>query len=202
MKKKYLLLGILCLCCGMVYTAAAEDAKIPSPNNLKQTDFFSFGLFSSTDSIKTTVNLEVGFSVYQRNNFQVRSLTSITGSKIFADEPDLYQLGLMEKITFGQIDYYDNAITSSRYGFFFTSFGFMAFDKNQESKFLFAKPYYWEIGGGAGVNIRLSKTVAFFGEMGGGLHLVTEEDFWEKLRKAGFGRMSLGLRYFLGNKKS
>lgn len=201
MKKKHLLFGIFFLCC-ILYPMASENQRLESTEELQQADFFSLGLFSSTDSVKTTVNLEAGFTVYRKNNFQIRSLTAITGSKIFADEPNLYQLGLMEKITFGQIDYYKDAITSSRYGFFFTSFGFMAFDKNKEEKFLFAKPYYWEIGGGAGVNIRLSKGVAFLGEMGGGLHVVTEEDFWKKLKKAGFGRMSLGLRYFLGNKKS
>lgn len=173
-------------------------------SNTKQKNFFSLGLVSTADSIKTSVNLEVGFTVYANQKFQVRSLTSIAGSKIFDDEPNLYQLGLMEKITFGQNELYDAekaqvGISASRYGFFFTSFGFMAFDKNRQTKFLFSSPYYWEIGGGAGVNLRLNQTVAFLAEVGGGLHIVDrgEGDFIKKLQKAGFGRMSLGFRYFI-----
>lgn len=174
-------------------------------NSLQEKKLFSLGLVSSVDSIKTSVNLEVGFTIFSTEKFQMRSLTSISGSKIFDDEPNLYQLGLMEKITFGQsetsvIDQEKGfKISASRYGFFFTSFGFMAFDKNRESKFLFSSPYYWEIGGGAGLNLRLTQIVAFVAEVGGGLHIVNDgkEDFIKKLQKAGFGRMSLGFRYYI-----
>ena len=197
MRQGILIIAAALFCGGLLCADSREEGQ-------GKADFLSLGIFSSTDSIKTSVNLEVGLTVYAGRRFQIRSLTTISGSKIFDDEPNLYQLGLMEKITFGQVDRYDGAIGSSRYGFFFTSFGFMSFDKNREGKFLFSQPYYWEIGGGAGTNIRLSGTVAFMAEVGGGLHLVNNgrEDFIGKLRKAGFGRMSLGFRYFLGNKKS
>lgn len=195
---KYRLFIVLAtlFCAGATF---ADDQEATFQKEPIETDFFSFGIFSSADSIKTTVNIEVGFSLYGKDDFQVKSFTSITGSKVFDEEPNLYQLGLMEKITFGQTDFYQNEITSSRYGFFFASFGFMSFDKNRQTKFLFASPYYWEIGGGAGVNIRLKKTVAFLAELGGGLHLVQngKGDFIKKLQKAGFGRMSMGFRYFL-----
>ena len=173
------ILTMLLFSWGLIF--ANSNNEILSQKKQIEGDFFSYGIFSSIDSIKTTVNLEVGFSLYRKNDFQIKSLTSITGSKIFDDESNLYQLGLMEKITF------------------VASFGFMSFDKNRQTKFLFASPYYWEIGGGAGVNIRLKKTVAFLAELGGGLHLVQngKGDFIKKLQKAGFGRMSMGFRYFL-----
>ncbi|MBR6566368.1 MAG: hypothetical protein IKK79_06115 [Spirochaetaceae bacterium] len=197
MRYRLHILTILLFSWGLIF--ANSNNEILSQKKQIEGDFFSYGIFSSIDSIKTTVNLEVGFSLYRKNDFQIKSLTSIAGSKIFDDESNLYQLGLMEKITFGQTDFYQNEITSSRYGFFFASFGFMSFDKNRQTKFLFASPYYWEIGGGAGVNIRLKKTVAFLAELGGGLHLVQngKGDFIKKLQKAGFGRMSMGFRYFL-----
>lgn len=178
--------------------AATEGTPQETGSSVRQhNNFLSLGLFSSADSIKTSVNLELGLTIYANQRFQVRSLTAITGSKVYDNEPNLYQLGLMEKLTFGQVDAYTGGISAVRYGFCFASFGFMSFDRNRASKFLFSPPYYWEVGGGAGVNIRMSKMVALVAEVGGGLHLVPQEGFLKKLRKAGFGRMSLGFRYFL-----
>lgn len=178
--------------------AATEGTPQETGSSVRQhNNFLSLGLFSSADSIKTSVNLELGLTIYANQRFQVRSLTAITGSKVYDNEPNLYQLGLMEKLTFGQVDAYTGGISAARYGFCFASFGFMSFDRNRASKFLFSPPYYWEVGGGAGVNIRMSKMVALVAEVGGGLHLVPQEGFLKKLRKAGFGRMSLGFRYFL-----
>ena len=68
--------------------------------------FFSIGLFSSADSIKTTVNIEFGFKIMKYNNFQIKSYTAVTGSKIYDDSPQMYQLGLMQKFTFGNNDEY------------------------------------------------------------------------------------------------
>lgn len=193
MKQKFLFWGLMVLCSSMLYAMTTSNSPgLPSKHN----NFLSLGIFSSADSIKTSVNLEVGLTLFSNERFQLRSLTAITGSKIFDDEPNLYQLGLMEKLTFGQVDSYSQPISATRYGFCFASFGFMSFDRNRTSKFLFSPPYYWEVGGGAGVNIRMSQMVALIAEIGGGLHIVPEEGFVKKLRKAGFGRMSLGFRYF------
>ena len=68
--------------------------------------FFSIGLFSSADSIKTTVNIEFGFKIMKYNNFQIKSYTAITGSKIYDDSPQMYELGIMQKLTFGNNDEY------------------------------------------------------------------------------------------------
>ena len=161
--------------------------------------FFSIGLFSSADSIKTTVNLEFGFKIMKYNNFQIKSYTAVTGSKIYDDSPQMYQLGLMQKFTFGGNDEYTGKISIARYGFAFASFGFLSFDADRSGKFLFAKPYYWEVGGGAGFNINVSKHVGIVLEFGGGLHMVhngKELGYPEKINKAGFGRMSVGGRYY------
>lgn len=101
MKQKFLFWGLMVLCSSMLYAMTTSNSPgSPSKNN----NFLSLGIFSSTDSIKTSVNLEVGLTIYSNERFQLRSLTAITGSKIFDDEPNLYQLGLMEKLTFGQVD--------------------------------------------------------------------------------------------------
>ncbi len=162
-------------------------------------DFLTLGILSSADSIKTSVNLEVGLVAFSGSRFQLQSYTSLSGGKVFDDEPDLYQLALMEKLAFGQRSGHDGSVSASRYGFFFVGFGFMSFNGNKDSKPLFSPPYFWEIGGGAGANIRLSPAVALLAEVGGGLHITGDgkDEFVKKLRKAGFGRMSLGFRYYL-----
>ena len=63
--------------------------------------FFSIGLYSSADTIKTSVNIEFGFKLFKYNNFEMKSYTSIVGSKIYDDNPDMYQLGFMQKFTLG-----------------------------------------------------------------------------------------------------
>ena len=161
--------------------------------------FFSIGLFSSVDSIKTTVNLEFGFKILKINRFQIKSYTSITGSKIFDDVPNMYELGLMQKFTFGGNDEYKGEISVSRYGFAFFSFGFLSFNSNKSAKFIFSTPYYFEVGGGAGFNINISKHTSIMIEFGGGMHLVPngkELKYPQKINKAGFGRISVGSRYF------
>lgn len=162
--------------------------------------FFSIGLFSSADSIKTSVNLEFGFKLFKFNNFEMKSYTSISGSKIYDDNPNLYELGFMEKLTFGGVDEYNDKISASRYGFIFASFGFLSFDADKSGKVLFSKPIYWEIGGGAGFNINVSKYVGILLEFGGGLHMVVDGKnlgYPAKINKAGFGRISLGARYYI-----
>ncbi|TVL62776.1 hypothetical protein A9X75_03660 [Brachyspira hyodysenteriae] len=184
----------------------SEDNKENKESNEKKgfrsvldNRFFSIGLFSSADSIKTTVNIEFGFKIMKYNNFQIKSYTAVTGSKIYDDSTQMYQLGLMQKFTFGGDDEYKGEISISRYGFAFFSFGFLSFDPDKSGKFLFASPYYWEVGGGAGFNINVSKHVGIVLEFGGGLHLVPdgkELGYPAKINKAGFGRMSIGGRYY------
>ncbi len=109
--------------------------------------FFSIGLYSSADTIKTSVNIEFGFKLFKYNNFEMKSYTSIVGSKIYDDNPDMYQLGLMQKITFGSKDVYTGEVSIARYAFAFASFGFISFNANTSHKFLFAEPFCWEVGG-------------------------------------------------------
>ena len=162
----------------------------------KDNRFFSVGL------IKTSVNLELGFKVFKKDNFEMKSFTALVGSKIYDDEPNLYELGLMQKFTFGGKDIWIDNISISRYGFMFGSFGLLAFDENKAPKFLFSAPFYWEIGGGAGFNINVSKAVAIVMEFGGGMHMIGngKTDYPGKVSKAGYGRMSLGGRYYFGNR--
>ncbi|TKZ36038.1 hypothetical protein [Brachyspira catarrhinii] len=162
--------------------------------------FFSIGLFSSADSVKTSVNLEFGFKLFKFNNFEMKSYTSIVGSKIYDDSPQMYELGFMEKITFGGVDEYKDKISVGRYGFAFVSLGALSFNANKDSKFLFSKPLYWEVGGGAGFNINISRHVTILLEFGGGLHIVVDGKnlgYPSKINKAGFGRISLGGRYYI-----
>lgn len=181
------------------YSEETNDTKkgLTSPLDNR---FFSIGLFSSADSLKTSVNLEFGFKLFKVNNFEMKSYTSIVGSKIYDDNPQMYELGFMEKFTFGGADEYKDKISVSRYGFAFVSFGFLSFDADRSGKFLFAKPFYWEVGGGAGFNINISRHVAIILEFGGGLHMVVhgkELGYPSKVNKVGFGRMSLGGRYYI-----
>lgn len=162
--------------------------------------FFSIGLFSSADSVKTSVNLEFGFKLFKFNNFEMKSYTSIVGSKIYDDNPQMYELGFMQKITFGGADEYKDKISVGRYGFAFVSLGALSFNANKDGKFLFSKPLYWEIGGGAGFNINISRHVTILLEFGGGMHMVVDGKnlgYPSKINKAGFGRMSLGGRYYI-----
>ena len=181
------------------YVYAEEDTEKKGFQSVLDNRFFSIGLFSSSDSIKTTVNIEFGFKIMKYNHFQIKSYTAITGSKIYDDSPQMYQLGLMQKFTFGNNDEYVGKVTISRYGFAFASFGFLSFDADRSGKFLFSSPFYWEVGGGAGFNINVSKHVGIVLEFGGGLHLVPngkELGYPEKINKAGFGRISVGGRYY------
>ena len=162
--------------------------------------FFSIGLFSSADSVKTSVNLEFGFKLFKFNNFEMKSYTSIVGSKIYDDNPQMYELGFMQKITFGGTDEYKDKISVGRYGFAFVSLGALSFNANKDGKFLFSKPLYWEVGGGAGFNINISRHVTILLEFGGGMHMVVDGKnlgYPSKINKAGFGRMSLGGRYYI-----
>lgn len=163
------------------------------------TRFFSVGLFSSADSIKTSVNLEFGFKLFKTSHFEIKSYTSLVGSKIYDDNPHLYQLGFMQKLTFGGVDEYIGTISVTRYGFAFGSFGFLSFDSNKNPKSLLEPAYYAEVGGGAGFNINVSRNVAILLEFGGGLHMVVGNGadlYPDKILKAGFGRMSIGSRYY------
>lgn len=180
----------------MAYTEEDKKNKIVSGLDNR---FFSIGLYSSADTVKTSVNIEFGFKLFKYNNFEMKSYTAIVGSKIYDDNPDMYELGLMQKITFGSRDEYEDKISISRYGFAFGSFGFLSFTPNGYHKFLFAAPYYWEIGGGAGFNINVSRHAAIVLEFGGGLHSVInggELGYPKKINSAGFGRISIGTRYY------
>ena len=162
--------------------------------------FFSIGLFSSADSIKTSVNLEFGFKLFKFNNFEMKSYTSIVGSKIYDDNPKMYELGFMEKLTFGGVDEYKDKISIGRYGFAFISLGALSFNADKSVKVLFSKPLYCEVGGGAGFNINVNRHVAIILEFGGGLHIVVDGKnlgYPSKINKAGFGRISLGGRYYI-----
>ncbi|CRF31827.1 hypothetical protein BRSU_0400 [Brachyspira suanatina] len=162
--------------------------------------FFSIGLYSSADTIKTSVNIEFGFKLFKFNNFEMKSYTSIVGSKIYDENPDMYQLGFMQKFTFGSKDEYTGEISIGRYAFTFVSFGFLSFDPDTSGKFLFSTPMYWEVGGGAGFNINVSRHVAIMLEFGGGLHDVYDGaklGYPKKLNTAGFGRISIGTRYYI-----
>ncbi len=189
----------------LIFLSVFTKAYCEQTNNTKKSltspldnRFFSIGLFSSADSLKTSVNLEFGFKLFKVNNFEMKSYTSIVGSKIYDDNPRMYELGFMEKFTFGGADKYNDKISVSRYGFTFVSFGFLSFDADRSGKFLFAKPFYWEIGGGAGFNINISRHVAIILEFGGGMHMVANGlGYPAKVNKAGFGRMSLGGRYYI-----
>lgn len=189
----------------LIFLSVFTKAYCEQTNNTKKSltspldnRFFSIGLFSSADSLKTSVNLEFGFKLFKVNNFEMKSYTSIVGSKIYDDNPRMYELGFMEKFTFGGADKYNDKISVSRYGFTFVSFGFLSFDADRSGKFLFAKPFYWEIGGGAGFNINISRHVAIILEFGGGMHMVANGlEYPAKVNKAGFGRMSLGGRYYI-----
>lgn len=181
--------------------ALTDEEKKDGFTTEKDNRFFSVGLFSSADSIKTSVNVELGFKLFKKGDFEMKSFTALVGSKIYDDEPNLYELGLMQKFTFGGKDVYSDEISVSRYGFMFGSFGFVSFDKDKQPKFLFDAPFYWEIGGGAGFNINVSRSVAIVMEFGGGMHMIGngKTDYPGKVSKAGYGRMSLGGRYYFGN---
>ena len=75
----------------------------------------------------------------------MKSYTSIVGSKIYDENPDMYQLGFMQKFTFGSKDEYTGEISIGRYAFTFVSFGFLSFDPDRSGKFLFSTPMYWEV---------------------------------------------------------
>ena len=180
----------------IVYTEEEKKDKISSIDNR----FFSIGLYSSADTIKTSVNIELGFKLFQYKNFEMKSYTSIIGSKIYDDNPDMYELGMMQKFTFGDRNIYTDSISVSRYGFAFVSVGFLSFDPDKSGKFLFSHPLYWEVGGGAGFNINVSKHVGIVLEFGGGLHDIcngSKLGYPKKLNMAGFGRISVGVRYYI-----
>lgn len=180
----------------IIYTEEEKRNAIESPIDNR---FFSIGLYSSADTIKTSVNIEFGFKIFKYNNFEMRSYTSVVGSKIYDDNPDLYELGFMQKITFGSKDIYEGKISISRYGFAFGSFGFLSFNPSTSHKFLFLEPFYWEVGGGAGFNINISRHSSIVIEFGGGLHDIINGPklgYPRKLNMAGFGRISIGTRYY------
>lgn len=195
---KFLIISVIFLSFfAKLYSEETNKKGLQSPLDNR---FFSISLFSGADSIKTSVNLEFGFKLFKFNNFEMKSYTSISGSKIYDDSPQMYELGFMEKLTFGGVDEYTGKISASRYGFMFASFGFLSFDADKSGKFLFSKPFYWEIGGGAGFNINVSKHVAILLEFGGGLHIVVDGKnlgYPAKVNKVGFGRISLGGRYYI-----
>lgn len=203
---KYIFIGIIVFLSLFSFAYSNENTETNENINEKKgfqsvldNRFFSIGLFSSADSIKTTVNIEFGFKIMKYNNFQIKSYTAITGSKIYDDSPRMYQLGIMQKFTFGGDDEYTGKISISRYGFAFGSFGVLSFNADKSGKFLFSAPFYWEVGGGAGFNINVSEHVSIVLEFGGGLHVVhngKELGYPEKINKAGFGRMSIGGRYY------
>ena len=195
---KFLIISVIFLSFfAKLYSEETNKKGLQSPLDNR---FFSISLFSGADSIKTSVNLEFGFKLFKFNNFEMKSYTSISGSKIYDDSPQMYELGFMEKLTFGGVDEYTGKISASRYGFMFASFGFLSFDADKSGKFLFSKPFYWEIGGGAGFNINVSKHVAILLEFGRGLHIVVDGKnlgYPAKVNKVGFGRISLGGRYYI-----
>lgn len=183
----------------VAYTEEEEKNKILSGLDNR---FFSIGLYSSADTIKTSVNIELGFKLFKYNNFEMKSYTTIVGSKIYDDNPDMYQLGLMQKFTCGERDIYNGGISVGRYAFTFVSFGFLSFEPDTSGKFLFDAPLYWEVGGGAGFNINVSKHIAIVLEFGGGLHDIfngAELGYPKKLNMVGFGRMSMGVRYYISD---
>lgn len=181
----------------IAYSEEEEKNKVLSGLDNR---FFSIGLYSSADTIKTSVNIEFGFKLFKYNNFEMKSYTSIVGSKIYDDNPDMYQLGMMQKITFGEKDIFKDKISISRYAFAFFSFGFLSFEADKSGKYLFSSPLYWEVGGGAGFNINVSRHVAIVLEFGGGIHDIFDGiklGYPRKLNVAGFGRMSMGVRYYI-----
>ena len=103
MYKSLIISAIFLSCFSKLYCDETNKKGLKSPLDNR---FFSIGLFSSADSIKTSVNLEFGFKLFKFNNFEMKSYTSIVGSKIYDDNPKMYELGFMEKLTFGGVDEY------------------------------------------------------------------------------------------------
>ena len=198
---------LILMATGVIFRAAAqetEEVRQEAEISVKEADELTSeeekGGFTTE---KDNRFFSVGFKLFKKDDFEMKSFTAIVGSKIYDDEPNLYELGLMQKFTFGGKDIYLDEISISRYGFMFGSFGLLAFDQNKAPKFLFSAPFYWEIGGGAGFNINVSKAVAIVMEFGGGMHMIGDgkTDYPSKVSKAGYGRMSLGGRYYFGNLK-
>ena len=86
---KFLIISAIFLSCFLkLYCEETNKKGLKSPLDNR---FFSIGLFSSADSIKTSVNLEFGFKLFKFNNFEMKSYTSIVGSKIYDDNPKMYE---------------------------------------------------------------------------------------------------------------
>ena len=73
-KSLIIISAIFLSCFSKLYCEETNKKGLKSPLDNR---FFSIGLFSSADSIKTSVNLEFGFKLFKFNNFEMKSYTSI-----------------------------------------------------------------------------------------------------------------------------
>ena len=97
MYKSLIISAIFLSCFAKLYCEETNGNNKKGLKSPLDNRFFSIGLFSSADSVKTSVNLEFGFKLFKFNNFEMKSYTSIVGSKIYDDNPQMYELGFMEK---------------------------------------------------------------------------------------------------------
>ena len=175
-----------------------DDNKTEKIEKEVKEKIFSIGLYSSVDSIKTSVNIEFGFPIVRFSKFEIRSLTSIVGYKMFdSEDPELYMIGLSEKISFGDRKKDMDGIQITKYGFSFFSIGVLGFKANKSHKYLFSMPLFYEIGGGAGFNIFVTKHLSILLEFGGGLNkVIGDNDYPKNIASGSFGRISAGTKYY------
>ncbi len=193
--RKVLCLFIVHLCLGLCLLAETENSGSDTNNS---EPFLSAALYSSVDSIKTSVNIDFGYPIYRFEKFQIMANTSIVGYKLFdSNNPNLYMLGFGQRVSFGKRRKNFGEIEITRYGFTFFSIGWLSFDENKRSKQLFSLPLFYEVGGGAGFNIFATDNMSIILEVGGGMNkVIGENGYFENIKNGAFGRISVGSRYY------
>ncbi len=194
--KKALLVGFMSMIAALC--VFAEETEIGTNADDKKEPLLSAALYSSADSIKTSVNIDFGYPIYIFKKFAVRANTSVIGYKLYdSNNPNLYLFGFGQRVSFGGLRKKMGQIEITRYGFTFFSIGWISFDENKAPKPLFTMPLFYEVGGGAGFNIFATDNMSIVLEVGGGMNKVMgENDYFANMKNGAFGRISVGSRYY------
>ncbi len=178
---------------------AEQKTMVEDSQDIEQAEkLFSAALYSSIDSIKTSVNIDFSYPIYIFEKFAIRANTSVIGYKLFdGNNPNLYMFGFGQRISFGRLRKNFGQVEITRYGFTFFSIGWMSFDEDKNSKKLFTMPLFYEVGGGAGFNIFATDNMSIVLEVGGGMNkVIGKNEYFGNMKSGAFGKTSVGSRYY------
>jgi hypothetical protein len=178
MKKQLLGMIVMCAAVSLAFGQSGKDVN----------GGISLGGGTILDSYKTGGLGEFGFPVYAGNGWIIRNYVTVNGYGTNPAGAGIAAVG--DKVTMG------GGWSSAFETYAFVSGGIGAI--GAVGKSLFGAPYLWDVQAGGGLQVDLSRTFAWFVELGGGWNGTTSDPaaYAGSPFNIGFASITMGFRRF------